>query len=127
MVEPFHIIQIIYWLSLSTWFGGVLFIAVAAPIVFRTSLVAAALTLLRGGVVFADAGGIPVCTTQLAVCNTGLATCATSLTQAQGNASTCSTNLNTCTADLSTCNTDAAVCAAQLTQCQGQAAGAIAS
>jgi hypothetical protein len=25
-----------YWLALATWFGGVLFIAVAAPIIFRT-------------------------------------------------------------------------------------------
>lgn len=32
----FSLVQIVYWLSLSTWFGGVLFIAVAAPIVFRT-------------------------------------------------------------------------------------------
>ena len=31
----FPIVQIIYWLSLSTWFGGVLFIAMAAPIIFR--------------------------------------------------------------------------------------------
>lgn len=33
---PYQIIQIIYWLSLSTWYGGVLFIAIAAPIIFRT-------------------------------------------------------------------------------------------
>jgi hypothetical protein len=32
----FDFIQIVYWLALSTWFGGVLFIAVAAPIIFRT-------------------------------------------------------------------------------------------
>ena len=32
----FQIIQVLYWLALSTWFGGVLFIAVAAPIIFRT-------------------------------------------------------------------------------------------
>jgi hypothetical protein len=32
----FHLVQILYWLALSTWFGGVLFIAVAAPIIFRT-------------------------------------------------------------------------------------------
>ena len=32
----FQIVQIVYWLALSTWFGGVLFVAVAAPIVFRT-------------------------------------------------------------------------------------------
>lgn len=31
-----HLIQILYWLALSTWFGGVLFVAVAAPIIFRT-------------------------------------------------------------------------------------------
>ena len=32
----FSLLQIIYWISLSTWFGGVLFIAIAAPIIFRT-------------------------------------------------------------------------------------------
>lgn len=32
----FQIVQILYWLALSTWFGGVLFIAIAAPIIFRT-------------------------------------------------------------------------------------------
>jgi hypothetical protein len=32
----FELIQIIYWLALSTWFGGVLFISVAAPIIMRT-------------------------------------------------------------------------------------------
>ena len=32
----FEIIQIIYWLALSVWFGGVLFIAVAAPTIMRT-------------------------------------------------------------------------------------------
>lgn len=32
----FQVIQIAYWLSLATWFGGVLFIAIAAPIIFRT-------------------------------------------------------------------------------------------
>ena len=31
----FDLIQIIYWLALSTWFGGVLFIAIAAPLIFR--------------------------------------------------------------------------------------------
>ncbi|MGF1633599.1 MAG: hypothetical protein ACFCVE_07090 [Phycisphaerae bacterium] len=29
-------IQVPYWLALSTWFGGVLFLALAAPVVFRT-------------------------------------------------------------------------------------------
>jgi len=32
----FDLIQIIYWLALATWFGGVLFIAFAAPIIMRT-------------------------------------------------------------------------------------------
>ncbi len=32
----FQLIQIVFWLALSTWFGAVLFIAVAAPIIFRT-------------------------------------------------------------------------------------------
>jgi hypothetical protein len=29
-------VQILYWLALATWFGGVMFVAVAAPVVFRT-------------------------------------------------------------------------------------------
>lgn len=36
MAPLFQLVQIVYWLALSTWFGGVLFIAVAAPIIFRT-------------------------------------------------------------------------------------------
>jgi hypothetical protein len=32
----FQLVQVVYWLALSTWFGGVLFIAVAAQVVFRT-------------------------------------------------------------------------------------------
>jgi hypothetical protein len=32
----FELIQILYWLALATWFGGVLFIAVSAPIILRT-------------------------------------------------------------------------------------------
>ena len=32
----FQLVQIVYWLALSTWFGGVLFVALAAPVVFRT-------------------------------------------------------------------------------------------
>src|SRR5690348_16751309 len=35
-MAAFQVVQIIYWLALSTWFGGVLFIAIAAPIIFRT-------------------------------------------------------------------------------------------
>jgi len=31
----FDLTQILHWLALSTWFGGVLFIAVAAPIIVR--------------------------------------------------------------------------------------------
>jgi len=33
---PFQLVQIVYWIALATWFGGVLFIAVAAPVIFRT-------------------------------------------------------------------------------------------
>ncbi len=33
---PFQLIQILYWLALATWFGGVLFVAIAAPSIFRT-------------------------------------------------------------------------------------------
>ncbi|MGE5611896.1 MAG: hypothetical protein ACM359_21800 [Bacillota bacterium] len=32
----YQLIQTLYWLALSTWFGGVVFVAVAAPIIFRT-------------------------------------------------------------------------------------------
>jgi hypothetical protein len=32
----FDLILILYWLALSTWFGGVLFVAIAAPVIFRT-------------------------------------------------------------------------------------------
>lgn len=32
----YQLIQIIFWLALSTWFGAALFIAVSAPIIFRT-------------------------------------------------------------------------------------------
>jgi hypothetical protein len=31
-----HFVQIVYWLALSTWFGGVLFIALSAPAIFHT-------------------------------------------------------------------------------------------
>lgn len=32
----FQLVQTVYWLALATWFGGALFIAIAAPIIFRT-------------------------------------------------------------------------------------------
>lgn len=32
----FQFVQIFYWLALATWFGGVMFVSVAAPIIFRT-------------------------------------------------------------------------------------------
>jgi hypothetical protein len=31
----FQTVQIVYWLALSTWFGGVLFVAMSAPVIFR--------------------------------------------------------------------------------------------
>jgi hypothetical protein len=34
--DLFQLVQIVYWLALATWFGGVLFVAIAAPVVFRT-------------------------------------------------------------------------------------------
>ena len=34
--DLFQLVQIVYWLALATWFGGVLFVALAAPVVFRT-------------------------------------------------------------------------------------------
>jgi len=36
MSELFVVVQIGYWLALATWFGGVLFVAIAAPIIFKT-------------------------------------------------------------------------------------------
>ena len=30
------LVQIVYWLALATWFGGVLFVALSAPVVFNT-------------------------------------------------------------------------------------------
>ncbi len=36
MTPAFTIVQIFYWLALATWFGGVMFVTVAAPIIFRT-------------------------------------------------------------------------------------------
>jgi hypothetical protein len=32
----FQIVQIIYWIALSVWFGSVMFIALAAPVIFKT-------------------------------------------------------------------------------------------
>ena len=36
MLVAQSIVLILWWIALSTWFGGVLFVAVAAPIIFRT-------------------------------------------------------------------------------------------
>jgi hypothetical protein len=36
MELAFQVVQIVYWLALSTWFGGVMFVAIAAPVIFRT-------------------------------------------------------------------------------------------
>ena len=33
---PLLIVQIVYWLALATWFGGVLFVTIAAPIILNT-------------------------------------------------------------------------------------------
>jgi hypothetical protein len=34
--DLFQLVQIAYWLSLATWFGGVLFVAIAAQVIHRT-------------------------------------------------------------------------------------------
>lgn len=34
--DLFQLVQIVYWLALATWFGAVLFVAMAAPVIFRT-------------------------------------------------------------------------------------------
>lgn len=34
--DVFQLVQIVYWLALATWFGAVLFVAMAAPVIFRT-------------------------------------------------------------------------------------------
>jgi len=36
MLLLFQVVQIVYWIALSVWFGSVLFIALAAPVIFRT-------------------------------------------------------------------------------------------
>jgi len=36
LMTAFQLIQSIYWLALATWFGAVLFIAIAAPVIFRS-------------------------------------------------------------------------------------------
>ena len=36
MDDLFQLVQVVYWLALATWFGGVLFVAMAAPSIFRT-------------------------------------------------------------------------------------------
>ncbi len=36
MLLAFQIVQIVYWIALSVWLGSVLFIALAAPVIFRT-------------------------------------------------------------------------------------------
>ncbi len=36
MSFPLQLVLVLYWLSLSTWFGGVLFIAMAVPVIVRT-------------------------------------------------------------------------------------------
>lgn len=35
-MTAFQLVQTIYWLALATWFGGVLFIGISAPVIFRT-------------------------------------------------------------------------------------------
>ncbi len=35
-MTEYQLIQTIYWLALSTWFGGALFVAIAAPVIHRT-------------------------------------------------------------------------------------------
>jgi hypothetical protein len=35
MLLPFVLVQTLYWLALATWFGSLLFVIVAAPIIFR--------------------------------------------------------------------------------------------
>jgi hypothetical protein len=36
MVTAFHFVQMLFWVALSTWFGGVLFVAAASRVVFQT-------------------------------------------------------------------------------------------
>ncbi len=36
MDPAFLCVQFLYWLALATWFGGVLFVTIAAPIIFNT-------------------------------------------------------------------------------------------
>jgi hypothetical protein len=32
----FQFVQLLYWIGLSTWFGSVVFVAIAAPVIFKT-------------------------------------------------------------------------------------------
>jgi hypothetical protein len=34
--DLYQIVQIVYWLALATWFGGVLFVSISAPVILRT-------------------------------------------------------------------------------------------
>jgi len=36
MQTAFHFVQMLFWVALSTWFGGVLFVAAASRVVFQT-------------------------------------------------------------------------------------------
>ena len=36
MDTAFHFVQMLFWIALSTWFGGVLFVAAASRVVFQT-------------------------------------------------------------------------------------------
>ena len=36
MELAFHFVQMLFWVSLSTWFGGVLFVAAASRVIFQT-------------------------------------------------------------------------------------------
>ncbi|HEX5244643.1 MAG TPA: hypothetical protein VFW23_15370, partial [Tepidisphaeraceae bacterium] len=35
-MQLFPLIQLFYWLALATWFGGVAFVAMSVPVIFRT-------------------------------------------------------------------------------------------
>ena len=82
-----------------------------------TLMIAASVTWLWAGTVFAAAGGLPVCTANLNQCTTSLDACTTSLTGAQASLATCIGNLSTCDSNLSSCTSDLNTCTSNLANC----------
>src|SRR6476469_5463076 len=50
----FPLVQLTYWIALATWFGGVLFIAIAAPVLFLSVNLEGQHCSLRAGTIVAN-------------------------------------------------------------------------